>query len=138
MPFGQVFSVGPHTAPHGKKERAWIEVAANLSQVAPFSLSGGIKWDSARKMYNSLLVHHRREIRSGEFTSGRRDGVDDMLHRLLNDCLNDEDEAREQKDAQSQAEAQRQQRQDERAQMVSRAVIRIPGVTRVLIYSAIR
>ena len=53
---------------------------------------GGIKPEQAKRHYGEMLAAFRKEIRSSGFTSGKRTGAGEDVHRTLNDLMMDEDD----------------------------------------------
>ena len=53
---------------------------------------GGIKPEQAKRHYGEMLAAFRKEIRSSGFTSGKRTGASEHVHRILNGLLIGEDE----------------------------------------------
>ena len=62
----------------------WDKDAKAISVISPCLEVGGITGRAAKAKFKELLSAHRKEVKSGEFTSGVRDGMDDATHDALN------------------------------------------------------
>lgn len=73
----------------------WDDLAATISTVPAFFFAGGVTGRGCRVKFKEMLTAHRQEVKTGEYTSGVRDGMDDATHQALNTCMQHEDEAEE-------------------------------------------
>ena len=70
----------------------WDKCAKTISVVSPFLEVGGITGRATKAKFKELLSAHRKEVKSGKFTSGVRDGMDDATDYALNTCMQHVDE----------------------------------------------
>lgn len=56
---------------------SWDSLAATISNIPDFAFSGGVTGRGCGVEYKEMMEAHRDEVKSGEFTSGVREGMDD-------------------------------------------------------------
>lgn len=115
----QVAATRPHMAGFKEKGKAWAEVAAVCSSLPEFVLFDGVKAEACKKCYNQVVQQHREHVKNGSWTSGLREGTDDSISRLAQECMSEEDDMTRIKQEKEEVDTAREKEREERAQQVS-------------------